>query len=267
MTKLFHWSKYITQQSQVMLDYFQGGGKIIEISGPLLHDEILTHALSGYEHHSQSKILTNLFNTYPNTNLIYCISAKDLVRDKQFSQKYMSFEKYILKELARITSSLHKKAHIVITLMDDEFVPPHVRELEELLQNQWYTTEHYPLWKLYHFPDYPTLVSSYEWQTGKSLLCASSWAPYTIRSPLPTSYSEQHPLNILAQAYQYRSQETLNLSVLEKHITDTDSEAYRHSCTSLIQERIVLYEKLLLSGYIDEQEVESLKKLLLYLEQ
>ena len=145
MTKLFHWSEYITQQSQVLLDYFQGGGKIIEIGGRFLHDEFLTQVLPGYEKHSQALILTNLFDTYPNTNLIYCISAKDLVRDKQFSQKYMSFEKYILKELARITSSLHKKAHIVITLMDDEFVPPHVRELEELLQNQWYTTEHFLL--------------------------------------------------------------------------------------------------------------------------
>lgn len=267
MTKLFHWSEYITQQSQVLLDYFEWWGKIVEIGGQFLHDEFLTQVLPGYEKHSQAKILNNLFNTYPDITLTYCISAKDLVRDKQFSQKYCSFEKYILKELALISSSLHKKAHIVITLMDDDFVPPHVRELEELLHHQWYTTEQYALWTPYHLSHHPTIVTSYDSNTGKSILCASTLVSFTTRAPLRVSYNEHHPLNILAQAYHFSRQNKANISVLEQHISGSSPQQYLKSCTDLITHRIELYEKLFLSGYTDEEEIADIKNLLIYLKE
>ena len=265
MTKLFHWQDYITNQSASLLNYFQQGGKLIEITGEFLHDDFLWTVCSGYEKHSQGKILKQLLTSYPDTTLIYCINAKDLVRDKQLSQKYLSFEKYILKELAHISSLLNIKAHVVITLMDDNFIPPHVRDLEELLHNQWYTTQHYPLWKPYILQHSHTIVSSYDSKTGKSSLCASSWVPYTTWSSLPLSLDQYHPLNILAKAYNYRRQNQWNLSVFENFIADPASELYLKSCKELIEHRIGLYEKLLLSGYMDEEDVDHLKSLLIYL--
>lgn len=262
---LFKGTDYIIQQSQVLLEYFNGWEKLLEIGGEFLHDTFLTNILPWYEKNSQSKILKQLFADYPDTTLIYCISAKDLVRDKQFGQKYLSFEKYILKELALISSSLQKKAHVVITLMDDDFIPPHVRELEVLLTDQGYSTEQYPLWRKYNISNNHTIVTSYDSKTGKSMLCKSTETSYVTRAPLPVSYDEYHPLNTLAQAYHYHKQDNTNLSILEDYITDLWGEYYRSSCTTLIEERITLYEKLLFSGYIEEEEIESLKNLLIYL--
>ncbi len=264
MSHLFNGTDYISHQSQALLEYFQRWGELLEINGEFLHDDFLTQVLSGYEKHSQAKILKQLFKHYPHITVTYCISAKDLVRDKQFSQKYLPFEKYILKELTLIASFLGKKAHIVITLMDSDFIPPHIRELEQLLQTQWYTTETYPLETPYTLSE-PTLVCSYSSQTGKSVLCQSLQKDYKSWSTLPINVSEHHPLNILAQAYLYKPQ-TNNISLIENYITDLWAHQYRYSCRELIEDRITLYNKLLLTGYMEEEDIELLKNLLIYLD-
>ena len=144
MSQLFPGSEYITHQTQVLLDSFDNKGGILEVTGEFLHDDMFVKILTGYEKNTQIQIMKKLISS-KNCILTYCINAKDVVRDKQLSQKYLPFEKYILKQIALIKSSLLLTPNIIITMLDRDFIPPHIRELEELIQQQGCKSSHFYL--------------------------------------------------------------------------------------------------------------------------
>jgi len=138
MTNLpFNGSLYIQKQTQAILDRLAqtDGPLYLEVGGHFLIDNHASRVLSGYIPDSKAQIFRKLAETV-DLSIIFCINAKDVVRDRQFSQKYTSFEKYLLKELESITNILNITPSICFTMLDHDFIPPHIRELESLLQSQ-----------------------------------------------------------------------------------------------------------------------------------
>jgi uncharacterized protein (UPF0371 family) len=144
MTNLpFNGPLYIEKQTQAILDRLAetDGPLYLEVGGHFLIDNHASRVLPGYIPDSKAQIFKKLTETV-DLSIIFCINAKDVVRDRQFSQKYVAFEKYLLKELESIKNILNITPSICFTMLDHDFIPPHIRELESLLQSQWYHTYH-----------------------------------------------------------------------------------------------------------------------------
>ncbi len=139
----FNWSLYIEKQTQAILDRMAtfSWSLYLEIGGHFLIDHHASRVLPWYIPDSKSQIFQKLSDTV-DLSVIFCINAKDVVRDRQFSQKYLSFEKHLLQELISCESTLSIKPQIVITMLDHDFIPPHIRECEDKLKSLWYTIYH-----------------------------------------------------------------------------------------------------------------------------
>ena len=139
----FNWPLYIQKQTQAILDRITQTEwpLYLEVGGHFLIDNHASRVLPGYIPDSKAQIFRKLAETV-DLSIIFCINAKDVVRDRQFGQKYTSFEKYLLKELENTKNILNITPSICITMLDHNFVPPHIRELEALLQSQWYHIYH-----------------------------------------------------------------------------------------------------------------------------
>jgi uncharacterized protein (UPF0371 family) len=107
----------------------------LEIGGHFLVDDHASRVLPGYIADSKTQILKSM-KEHANISVIFCINAKDVVRDRQFSQKYLSFEKYLINELKKCERLLEIRPEIAITMIDYDFIPPHSRELETVLREQ-----------------------------------------------------------------------------------------------------------------------------------
>jgi uncharacterized protein (UPF0371 family) len=171
MTNLpFNGPLYIQNQTQAILDRLAESSwtLYLEVGGHFLVDHHASRVLPGYIPDSKAQIFQKLAETV-DLSIIFCINARDVVRDRQFGQKYISFEKHLFQELESISPLLsrrtegstpgvgvggdHNKSNISIcfTMLDHDFIPPHIRELEEKLQSQWYATYH-----KYQIAGYPT---------------------------------------------------------------------------------------------------------------
>lgn len=262
MSHLFHWSEYIKHQSQVLLDCFSDSGGTLEVTGEFLQDKLFMDLLPGYEKNSQITIIKQLIDNKKCT-VSYCINAKDVVRDKQLSKKYLSFEKYILKQLALIKFSLWVNPQVIITMLDKDFIPPHIRELEELIRQQGYTSSHFYLSDIYQTEDNTVhLLTSYGEKTGKSTIAHSSGVKSHLYSSLPIAeYNNFHPLNIVSNCYQYNTidKDTENTSLLSAYIKDPKDITLQVNCTKKVQERLEYYETLYLSWHAEEEQVEEIQ--------
>lgn len=170
----FNWPLYIQQQTQAILDRLSESSwtLYLEIGGHFLVDHHASRVLPGYIPDSKAQIFKNLAE-HTNLSIIFCINARDVVRDRQFSQKYISFEKYLLNELENIKNTLNITPSICFTMLDHDFIPPHSRELEEKLQSQWYITYH-----KYQIAGYPTntdLILSPDGYGKDDHIPSSSW--------------------------------------------------------------------------------------------
>ena len=265
MSHLFPWSEYIVQQTQVLLDSFDEQGGMLEVTGEFLHDDIFVKLLPGYEKNTQIQIMRKLILS-KKCSLTYCINAKDVVRDKQLSQKYLPFGKYILKQIALIKYCLWITPNIIITMIDRDFIPPHIKELEELIEQQGCKSSHFYLWDSYKTNGSAmNILCSYDTNTGKSTIIQSSNIPYFLYSPLPiASLGQDHPLNITSQCYNYMMQEndSHNICILDEYISFLDKNILQENCIKLIQERAEYYEKLSASWYAEEEEGEEIQTML-----
>ena len=265
MSKLFDWSSYISHQTQDLLDCFWVAWGILEVTGEFLHDEIFVNLLEGYEKNSQIKIIKKLIEKKECT-ISYCINAKDVVRDKQLSKKYLSFEKYILKQLALIKSSLGINPQIIITMLDKDFIPPHIRELEELTKQQGYTSIRFYIGDIYHIKENSLhIITSYGEKTGKSTIANSSWKQSVGYASLPIEeYDDNHSLNLIAKCYNYNSQdkEQKNISHLSRYILNKDDIVLKEKGLTILKERLAYYENLYTSWYAEEEQIDEIKSLL-----
>lgn len=170
----FNWSLYIEKQTQAILDRLSQTNWLLylEVGGHFLVDHHASRVLPGYIPNSKAQIFKNLAE-HTKLSIIFCINARDVVRDRQFSQKYISFEKYLLNELETINNTLKTTPSICFTMLDHDFIPPHIRELEDKLQWQWYTTYH-----KYQIAGYPTntdLILSPDGYGKDDHISVSSW--------------------------------------------------------------------------------------------
>lgn len=255
MSRIFLWSEYITHQSQVLLDYFQWSN-IMQIGGRVLHDNRITTILPWYELQSQAQIIKILLEKIPSIKLTYVIDAKDLIRDRQFNHKYYSFEKFILKELAFISSLLWKKMNILIVLMDN-FIPPQAKELKDWLSNSWYDVELFNQESVYNIYN-KEILCSYKHHNLIQHQDISMWNILSYHN-----IQNNHPLQIISEFF-FPFNNRNNLSILDQHINNIDSYPYSWECKKVIEEYRSLIEKLIIWGYNEEEELniidETLKR-------
>lgn len=125
---------YITEQTTCLIDHLQQNHTII-IGGKLFGDDILTALFPGYQPNSQYSILKQCITQCPHTTLTYMLHAKDLIQDKQLSQKYCSFEKTIITQLKQLTEIQPNTHHIQVKIiLLDDFIPPPAQDFALLLQ-------------------------------------------------------------------------------------------------------------------------------------
>ncbi len=158
----FNWQQYIISQTKAILDRFRQSSEMLylEIGGHFLVDDHASRVLPGYIADSKTQILKSM-KEHANISVIFCINAKDVVRDRQFSQKYLSFEKYLINELKKCERLLEIRPEIAITMIDYDFIPPHSRELETVLREQWYNVFHKYL--IDHYPNNSEYILSAKW--------------------------------------------------------------------------------------------------------
>lgn len=144
MTNLpFNWPLYIKQQTQAILDRLAENSwtLYLEVGGHFLVDNHASRVLPWYLADSKAQIFKKIAE-HAELNVLFCINVKDIVRDRQFGQKYSSFEKHLMHELKECEAILQIKPTIVLTMLDHDFTPPHARELEEKLVSLGHTVYH-----------------------------------------------------------------------------------------------------------------------------
>lgn len=137
----FDGTKYITLQTKAIQDRLAlfPGKLYLEIGGHFLIDNHASRVLPGYDPSSKEIIFKALAT---DAEILYCINAKDIVRDRQFDEKHVAFDRYVRKELEMIEKKLQIRPQIIITMLDHDFIPYPVREFEDSLTASWYTVSH-----------------------------------------------------------------------------------------------------------------------------
>lgn len=249
----FNWALYIEKQTQAILDRMAtfSWPFYIEIWGHFLVDHHAARVLPWYIADSKAQIFNKL-SKYTDLNVLFCINAKDIVRDRQFSQKYISFEKYILQELISCESTLNIKPQIVVTMLDHDFIPPHIRECEDKLKSLWYTIYHKYLINNYptntdlilsnngygkddHIPTHTwiTLVSACGSNSGKLWTCLSQLyldhqkniqSNYAKYETFPIrNLSLDHPINL---AYEAATADIEDYNMIDPYYTEQKAINY-----------------------------------------
>lgn len=249
----FNWPLYIKNQTQAILDRMTSfsWSLYLEVGGHFLVDHHAARVLPWYIADSKAQIFNKLFK-HTDLNVLFCINAKDIVRDRQFGQKYISFEKYILQELISCESTLNTKPQIVITMLDHDFIPPHIRECEEKLKSLWYTIYHKYLINNYptntdiilsnngygkddHIPvsSWITLVSACGSNSGKLWTCLSQLY-LDHQKNIQSNYSKyetfpirnlplDHPINI---AYEAATADIEDYNMIDPYYTEQEAINY-----------------------------------------
>lgn len=243
-------------------------GFILEMWGMITNDTVLSSIIPSYLPNTKARIIAQLCSHYT-TTLLYCINAKDLVRDRQLNPKYTPFETYITKDIENIQKSLPNTNTIscIITDLDVDFVPPHVRELTNTLTDLWYPTSH-------HYREQPvqtntalTILISYVDIPDTIAICETVPLPSaTLRRwslpDLPTPLSLAYTASIADQEPQSHTLPSLSLLTDYLPTDDNTKKTLSDACHAYIQSRLSLYHKLLLSGHGEEETVQRCEELL-----
>lgn len=254
MSTIFNANNYITSQSNKLHTHFDQWISSLYIQWKLLDDSLLERLLPWYKSGSQSIILQQALNAYPNTRIIYLIDAKDLVRDKQFKEQYLSFEQYITNELEHIKSNLNTSPEIAFVLLDDDFIPPHVQEFWKKLETTGYN---------YHINTIPdqttdhTIFASYDQNYASKF----SWEKNHLNwHTLPCQQLEEsHPINMVAYALWYT---TLEESSLVPHISDPDASIIYNNCLKELKTILTTHITLFENWYGDEDDIRLIENLI-----
>lgn len=244
---------YIQQEAKSLSAHFATKTTPLVVEGEFWHSIEISSLVSRYQPHTQLEVLQQLQEP---CMLCYVIDAKHIVRDKQLTENYLTFEKYLLKELAMITASLHQKPDVLICLPDGNFIPPHITQFEEILHTQWYKS-------FYHSEQYPHTLQQ------KSILVSYGTSIYptslleynniTTQRSLLSSTTSPTPLEILAQALQY-TLSLENITTFNDYV-DTSSLATK-KIIELLQKKLLLYQKQLLAWHAEEEDIKYLRTII-----
>lgn len=110
----------------------------LEIGGKFLHDPHASRVLPGYHIDSKARIFAGL----PDAAVIFCLNAKDIVRDRQFTDKGEKYTKYVLKQLQLIQDTINIQPIISVNFLTPSFIPPDARSFMDILSQKGYTILH-----------------------------------------------------------------------------------------------------------------------------
>jgi len=107
MKKGFDAEKYVTAQSlEIRKRVARFGRLYLEVGGKLCRDEHAARVLPGYRESSKIEILRELGDI----DIVYCVSARDLVSDREVGLSGLSFEEKVIGDLKDIDFFPRKKS-------------------------------------------------------------------------------------------------------------------------------------------------------------
>lgn len=110
--------KYLKLQTEAIekrVSQFSHGRLYLEIGGKLLFDAHAARVLPGFNAENKVKILRNFANR---ADLLFCVSAKDIVTNRQLSNTDKQYTEATIEMISKLEKSLLIKPKIIINLVD-----------------------------------------------------------------------------------------------------------------------------------------------------
>jgi|TARA_Y100000310_G_C20693879_1_gene824128 uncharacterized protein (UPF0371 family) len=119
MPKSFNTQKYVQAQSEEILKRLKTSENrfYLEIGGKLCTDFHASRVLPGYEPDTKLQVLEKISE---NLELVYCISAPDLERERLYSDTGMVYNKQVFEDLKNIEERGLKVSSVAITIYNKE---------------------------------------------------------------------------------------------------------------------------------------------------
>lgn len=143
----FDGDAYIQKQREAIMERISHfpGKLYLEIGGKFLYDSHASRVLPWFYPDTKKRIFSQLMDV---ADVVFCINAYDLLHNRQLTNEPISYEKYVDNMLRDIYTQLHKKAIIVINMIDDD----NVSHVEKFVKKQ----EGYSVVRRYKISWYPT---------------------------------------------------------------------------------------------------------------
>ncbi len=127
MKKGFNTEKYIAAQTTEILKRIRNFGKLyLEIGGKLCYDKHAARVLPGYRETSKIEILKRLSTSIehnfsdPSLKIIYCVSAKNLEKNRVVGLSKLDYKEKTLKDLGDLKKFGFKNIVVIITRFSKE---------------------------------------------------------------------------------------------------------------------------------------------------
>jgi len=155
----FNGSKYIQLQSAQIKDRVKKftGRLYLEIGGKFMYDAHASRVLPGFLPDSKKTIFSSFKN---DAEILFCMSAEDIVNNRQLSNEKISYEKYVLLMLAEIEKWIGIVPQIVINKIKKWDIDDKILDFEKLLKKKWFN-----VYRRYFIDGYPNIdiVLSEKW--------------------------------------------------------------------------------------------------------
>lgn len=132
----FDGEKYIQMQKNAILDrIFKFKNRLyLEIWGKFLYDPHAARVLPGFYADSKKQIFSSLKD---NTEIIFCINARDLASNRQLSSEDIDYSQYCLKMISDIEKEIGIRPKISINRVSENNKKSALHFKEELIK-KWY---------------------------------------------------------------------------------------------------------------------------------
>ena len=124
----------------------------LEIGGKFLYDAHAARVLAWFDPESKKKIFSNFVD---DTEILFNMNAKDLVRNRQFTSENISYAQFSQNVMNDIEEQLGIKPIIVINMLSPNFIPPEVQEFTQAMK-----LKEYRVYQRYSIDDYPDDVDT-----------------------------------------------------------------------------------------------------------
>lgn len=132
----FDWDLYIEEQKNAILErILHFSWKLyLEIWGKFLMDAHASRVLPWFYPDTKKKIFADLIEQ---SEIVFCVNAKDIVKDRQLSNEAISYVDYVFGMLADIKTNLDCMPKIAINMCNPDLMD-NIEKFEEVAVNRWY---------------------------------------------------------------------------------------------------------------------------------
>lgn len=132
----FDWDTYVLKQQKAIAERltYCDSTLYLEVGWKFLLDPHASRVLPWYHVDSKARI----FAWLPSAWVIFCLNAKDIVWDRQFTDKGEKYIKYVTKQLDLIKKKLGLTPIVSVSFLTPTFIPSEVRDFIVVLEKKGY---------------------------------------------------------------------------------------------------------------------------------